>query len=77
MMERKDIEQKALEDVTRILDSFKELLKDYKEDEDVFLHREETLREPKRENDKDFPKRILDNAPKHDGESIIAEKKHW
>jgi hypothetical protein len=76
-MDRKDIEKKAKEDVTRILDSFKEQLKDFKEDDDVFLTRNETTRIPKKESNPGFKERMLQNAKKHDGDSIIAEKKHW
>jgi hypothetical protein len=76
-MDRKDIEKKAKEDVIRILDSFKEQLKDFKEDEDVFISRKETTRVPKRERNPEFKERMLQNAKKHDGDSIIAEKKHW
>lgn len=72
-----ETEKKAREDVTRILDSFKEQLKDFETDESIFIKREETMRNPSKEKDPEFVKRMLKNAPKHDGTSIIAEKKHW
>ncbi len=44
----------------------------------VGLEREQTTREPtKSKPNKDFRERMLKNAPKKDGDSIIAEKKSW
>jgi hypothetical protein len=76
-MARKEVEDKAKEDVMRILESFEKQLKDFKEDDDVFLSREHTIRSPRKENDPGFKDRMLGNAKRHDGDSIIAEKKHW
>ncbi|MFT4309927.1 MAG: hypothetical protein ACMXYL_05580 [Candidatus Woesearchaeota archaeon] len=76
-MEQEEIMRLAEEDVKRILSVFGKQLEEYKEDDQIFLERDETIREPNTIENPGFKERMLKNAPKHDGSSIIAEKKHW
>ena len=73
--EREEIKNQAKE----IMDSFeKELKKVESEKIELGVKRKEQLRdETKTQNDPDFRKRFLENAPHKDGDLIKAEKGKW
>ena len=66
------------QDVERILSAFAERLEGIEVSDEAFLQRERSLRAPEpRDAPPGFKARMLDNAPKTDGESIVAEKRSW
>lgn len=65
-------------DVERILADFAEQLEGIDIDAHAFVERDRSTRVPKARAAQDgFRERIFDNAPKSDGERIIAERRSW
>jgi len=72
--------EKIRGEARQVMDKFQKALDKAGIDEaDVQIEREESVREAK--DDKfdslDFKKRMLKNAPKHDGDCIVAERGEW
>lgn len=77
-MNKKEIEKQA----KQILDKFAKALEKVKtkdKETESYVDRDEFEREEGdgKESDKDFKKRFLDNSPKHNNDSVIAEKGDW
>jgi hypothetical protein len=71
-------EEKIKDEAKQIMDRFMAELGEIKLTEEFGLVREEQIREPKETMpDEDFKERMLKNAPKVRGDSIVAEKKNW
>lgn len=65
-------------DVERILAAFAKQLEGVEVSDDIFVERESSTRTPQaRDFDPEFKERMLTNAPRTDGERIIAEKRSW
>lgn len=73
--EKKKIEKEAKE----ILDKFSKALEKVKVEERAGIDKESGMREESagKIGDKDFRKRMFDNAPDKDEDCIIAEKGDW
>jgi predicted Asp-tRNA(Asn)/Glu-tRNA(Gln) amidotransferase subunit C len=73
-------EVKSLEEETKkLLDKFSKALASVKSEEEWNVVRDKDRRKEKegKNCDSDFRKTMLENAPQHDDEFIIAEKKSW
>jgi predicted Asp-tRNA(Asn)/Glu-tRNA(Gln) amidotransferase subunit C len=81
MMERKIDMEKIRKDAKLLLDKFAKTLETVEKEDvgETFIDREEFLRheEDGRDSDPEFKEKVLENAPKHDSEFIIAEKGAW
>ena len=70
--------QKIQKQAKEILDRFAFALdKAGVKDETVYVDREEFEREENGENCEGFKKKLLENAPRSDGDFIIGEKGGW
>lgn len=69
---------KIREEAKALMDEFSQALDSISLQEDIGIERDEQVREPELEKlDKDFRKRMFENAPRKNDEYIIAEKKKW
>ncbi len=77
-MEPKEIE-KLQEETKRLLDKFSKALAGVKSSGEWNVERDEDRRKEKEGKacEETFRKIMLENAPQHDDEFIIAEKKSW
>ena len=77
-MEEKQVKQLE-EETKKLLDKFSLALSKVKSEEDLNVEREEDRRKEKegKNCDSNFRKIMLENAPEHDEDFIIAEKKTW
>ena len=77
-MEEKQVKQLE-EETKKLLDKFSKALASVKSSEEWNVEREEDRRKEKagKECDETFRKIMLENAPQHDDDFIIAEKKTW
>ncbi len=77
----KEEQEKIKKEAKGIMDSFAKALekveKEMKEESYVDREVSERVEKTGREFGKDFKKKILENAPQHDDDFIIAEKKGW
>jgi predicted Asp-tRNA(Asn)/Glu-tRNA(Gln) amidotransferase subunit C len=71
--------KKLEEETEKLLDKFSKALSAVKSSEDSNVERDEDRRKEGdgKECDKDFRKIMLENAPRHSDNFIIAEKKTW
>lgn len=67
------------EEAKNIMDNFMSAMKDIEVEDDFILKRDFCLREEGEGKvaDEDFRQRFLSNAPKHSGDSILAQKGSW
>lgn len=74
-MDQNQIKEQAKE----IMDNFMSAMKDIEVEEDFILERSNCFREEGDglEADEDFRQRFLANAPKVNGDSIVANKGKW
>lgn len=71
-------EEKIKEEAKKIMDGFMAELGEIEVKEEFGLVRDEQIREPQEKRQDDgFKERMLKNAPKTKGDSIVAEKKSW
>lgn len=72
------MKEQAEQDAQRLLKAFAQALAAFPEHEDVFIERDTPLRTPTptKPNEK-FRDRMFKNAPSHDAEHILAEKRKW
>ena len=77
-MNEKEVKQLE-EETKKLLDKFSKALASVKSSEEWNVEREEDRRKEKagKECDETFRKIMLENAPQHDEDFIIAEKKTW
>mgnify|MGYP001596539646 CR=1 FL=1 len=77
-MESKEVKQLE-EETKKLLDKFSKALASVKSSEEWNVERESDRRKDGEgvDCDKDFRKIMFENAPQHDDEFIIAEKKTW
>lgn len=71
--------KKIEEETKKLLDKFSKALDSVKSADEWNVERESNRRKEKegKSCDNDFRKIMLENAPRHDEDFIIAEKKSW
>ena len=72
-------QEKVKEEAKQIMDNFMDALKDAELEEEFILERKECMREEgdSADLDEDFRQRFLSNAPKVNGNAIVANKGKW
>ena len=72
-------EKKIAQDAKKIMDNFMSALKDVEVEEEFILERAECFREEGQgsEVDEGFRQRFLSNAPKVNGDAVLANKANW
>lgn len=79
-MNVQDRKAQITQEAKKIMDSFYGAISSVKIIDDVIgVNREVQVREPvvQKKDSSSFKQKILKNAPEHDGDYVVAEKKGW